>query len=422
MDVHICAANFLLRPPLHSQTADDGHRFSLSCKCSFHAQTYRNSIKSRTKLRSIFLKEERVITHHLFSIKRGKFCGERKSFATLAVQMKHGETSRKEQTRHDSESPLQTRSGSSRNDENTINNHQETLPQAIAHFVNSLGDEPGDENPVSFSVQSETKTNGGNEAGEEEDAEGEGMGKMAAEGSLALVGSLVLFLAAIGVGAYLFKDQIGQGLDYFSEFIEETGPLGYVLFVLGYGGLEVLAIPAIPLTMSAGLLFGPVLGTALVSLSGTVAATISFLIARYVARDRIQQMVKGNRKFVAIDRAIGEDSFRVVMFLRLSPLLPFALSNYIYGLTSVRLMPYILGSWLGMLPGTWAYVSAGAFGRLLLRSEVGASSLLSSGSSLWGLVATIGTTAAAATYVTNIAQKAVEGLEEKDDSNDKSEI
>jgi uncharacterized membrane protein YdjX (TVP38/TMEM64 family) len=50
----------------------------------------------------------------------------------------------------------------------------------------------------------------------------------------------------------------------------------------------------------------------------------------------------------------------VVLLLRLSPLLPFALSNYLYGLTSVDFVPYVLGSWLGMLPGTLVFVMTGA--------------------------------------------------------------
>jgi uncharacterized membrane protein YdjX (TVP38/TMEM64 family) len=78
-------------------------------------------------------------------------------------------------------------------------------------------------------------------------------------------------------------------------------------------------------------------------------------------------MVKDNKKFLAIDKVIGEDGFRVVTLLRLSPLLPFSIGNYLYGLTSVKLLPYILGSWLGMLPGTWAYVSAGATGRAFIK-------------------------------------------------------
>ncbi len=60
-------------------------------------------------------------------------------------------------------------------------------------------------------------------------------------------------------------------------------------------------------------------------------------------------MAKNNKKFLAIDKAIGEDSFRVVTLLRLSPLLPFSLGNYLYGLTSVKLLPYILGRYLSDL-------------------------------------------------------------------------
>ncbi|KAL5673155.1 hypothetical protein ACJX0J_017461, partial [Zea mays] len=147
------------------------------------------------------------------------------------------------------------------------------------------------------------------------------------------------------------------------------GPAGYALFVLVYAGLEVLAIPAIPLTMSAGLLFGSVTGTIIVSISGTLAAAVAFLIARYFARERILKLVEGNKKFLAIDKAIGENGFKVVTLLRLSPLLPFSLGNYLYGLTSVKFLPYVLGSWLGMLPGSWAYVSAGAFGRAIIQEE-----------------------------------------------------
>lgn len=79
------------------------------------------------------------------------------------------------------------------------------------------------------------------------------------------------------------------------------------------------------------------------------------------ARDRIQEVANKNAKFKAIDKAIGRNSLKIVTLLRLSPLLPLALSNYLYGLTSVDLGSYVLGSWAGMLPGTIAYVAAGAF-------------------------------------------------------------
>ncbi|KAK9757536.1 hypothetical protein RND81_01G168800 [Saponaria officinalis] len=244
--------------------------------------------------------------------------------------------------------------------------------------------------------------------GEEESLNFEG--ENAVKGTLLAGLILVGFVGGFGSFGYFYRDQINSFLTQFSTVIEGYGPAGYGLFVLVYAGLEVLAIPAIPLTMSAGLLFGSLTGTIIVSISGTLAASIAFLIARYFARERILKLVEGNKKFLAIDKAIGENGFRVVTLLRLSPLLPFSLGNYLYGLTSVKFVPYVLGSWLGMLPGSWAYVSAGAFGRAILQeeSDVG----LPGGN---GQLLTLGlgllVTALAAAYVTKLAKDAVKDME-----------
>lgn len=243
-----------------------------------------------------------------------------------------------------------------------------------------------------------------------DDGEGEVGGAAALKGTVLAGLLLVGVVGGFGTVGYLYRDQINAFLTQFSGFIDGYGPAGYALFILVYAGLEILAIPAIPLTMSSGLLFGSLTGTIIVSISGTVAAAVAFLIARYFARERILKLVEGNKKFLAIDKAIGENGFRVVTLLRLSPLLPFSLGNYLYGLTSVKFVPYVLGSWLGMLPGTWAYVSAGAFGRAIIQeeSDVG---LLGGNGQLLTLGIGLLFTALAAAYVTRLAKDAVKDIE-----------
>lgn len=275
----------------------------------------------------------------------------------------------------------------------TLSKTPDTAPRSLRRIFNfNLRGENDDNNPDSDSTDADdTAIKGTILAG------------------LLLVGAV----GGFGTIGYIYKDQINALLTQFSGFIDGYGPAGYALFVAVYAGLEILAIPAIPLTMSAGLLFGTVTGTIIVSLSGTVAASIAFLIARYFARERILKLVEGNKKFLAIDKAIGENGFKVVTLLRLSPLLPFSLGNYLYGLTSVKFVPYVLGSWLGMLPGTWAYVSAGAFGRALIQEESEISIGGSGGNGqLWTLGLGLLATAVAATYVTQLAKDAVKDIDE----------
>eukprot|EP00953_Heterococcus_sp_UTEX-ZZ885_P016781 9414-Heterococcus_DN1.PRE.1 len=117
--------------------------------------------------------------------------------------------------------------------------------------------------------------------------------------------------------------------------IQAQGPMGYVYFGLLYVLAEILAIPAIPLTASSGYLFGMVGGCSVVLVSATVAAAISFLLGRTFLRKFVENMLGDNPRFRAIDAAIAKEGFKIILLLRLSPIFPFAISNYLYGLTSV---------------------------------------------------------------------------------------
>jgi uncharacterized membrane protein YdjX (TVP38/TMEM64 family) len=145
--------------------------------------------------------------------------------------------------------------------------------------------------------------------------------------------------------------------------VARMGVLGGVVFALVYVLAALLLVPGAVLTIAAGVVFGVVWGTLLVSAASTAAAAAAFLIARYVARARVEKMARRHEKFGAIDRAIREKGWKVVALLRLSPVVPFSISNYLYGLTAVRFWPYLLASWSAMLPGTVLYVSIGAAGR-----------------------------------------------------------
>ncbi|MFY9551542.1 MAG: TVP38/TMEM64 family protein [Thermoanaerobaculia bacterium] len=158
---------------------------------------------------------------------------------------------------------------------------------------------------------------------------------------------------------------LGQWLKDFQAWIEGLGPLGGVLFGLAYVVGALLFVPGAVLTIGAGYLFGLGWGVVVVSLASTAAAALAFLIARHLARERVETLARKNPKFAALDRAIGKNDWKVIFLLRLSPLIPFSISNYLYGLTSVRFAPYVLASWIGMLPGTFLYVYLGAAGKSL---------------------------------------------------------
>ena len=170
-----------------------------------------------------------------------------------------------------------------------------------------------------------------------------------------------LAVVAIVVAARLLPVQ--EWLKSFETWVQGLGPAGMLLYAAVYVGAVLLFVPGIVLTLGAGFLFGLGWGIVVVSVASTIAAALAFVIARYIARGAVESIVRKNPKFAAIDRAIGREGWKVVALLRLSPLVPFSLSNYLYGLTSVRLGPYVATSWAAMLPATVLYVSLGAAGR-----------------------------------------------------------
>ena len=171
----------------------------------------------------------------------------------------------------------------------------------------------------------------------------------------------VLYLAAVvaivvAVKYFHVQDLLKAALDW----IGKLGPWGPVIFIALYIVATVFFIPGSVLTLGAGAVFGVVLGSVYVSISATLGATAAFLVGRYLARDAIARKIAKNEKFATIDRAVADEGWKIVLLTRLSPVFPFTLLNYAFGLTRVKLSHYVLASWLGMIPGTVMYVYLGS--------------------------------------------------------------
>ncbi len=214
----------------------------------------------------------------------------------------------------------------------------------------------------------------------------------------------IILIAALIAAANYFNVQglLKNTLDW----IAGLGPWGPVTFIILYILATILFIPGSLLTLGGGVLFGVVWGSIYVSIGATIGAGGAFLVGRYLARGWVEKRIEGNNKFKAINEAVAREGWKIVGLARLSPVFPFNLLNYAFGVTQVSFKDYFLPTWIGITPGTVLYVYIGSL----------AGSLASLGTegrdrtpAEWtfyavGLVATVIVTL----YVTRIARKALE--------------
>ena len=204
---------------------------------------------------------------------------------------------------------------------------------------------------------------------------------------------------------------VQQWLKSFNDWVGQMGVAGVFIFIGVYALATVLLAPGSILTIGAGFAFGLWKGFLAVSAGATLGASLAFLIGRFIARDKVETIARRNETFRKIDNAIGEEGAKLIFLLRLSPVIPFNLSNYFYGLTAVRFWPYALASWIGMMPGAFLYVYIGTAGRAAVLAAAGGEAI-KRGWQYWtflsvGLAATIAVTF----WVTKIARSALRKTE-----------
>ncbi len=215
-------------------------------------------------------------------------------------------------------------------------------------------------------------------------------------------------IVAIVIGVLLMMSvlPVSDVINSLESWIAGLGLWGPAAFVLMYVLATVVMVPGAALTMAAGAIFGLVKGTVVVSLGSTFGAALAFVIGRTLARDRIAGLVRQHPKFNAIDKAVGQGGWKIVAMLRLSPVVPFNIQNYLYGLTAIRFWPAILASWVAMLPGTFLFVYLGYLGRVGAVAAAGGDAPGNTGQVILmgvGLTATVAVTV----YITRLATRAV---------------
>jgi uncharacterized membrane protein YdjX (TVP38/TMEM64 family) len=214
-----------------------------------------------------------------------------------------------------------------------------------------------------------------------------------------------LAIAAAVLALIVLGRSAGGAVPQLAAWVEGLGLWGPAAFVAAYVLATVAFVPGSLLTLAAGAIFGLLEGTLLVFVAATAGAAGAFLVSRHLARAAVERRVAGSARFAAIDRAVADEGFKIVLLLRLSPVFPFNLLNYALGLTRVRFGDYLLAS-LGMLPGTLLYVYYGALAGEVAALAGGAATPRGPGSyALWlvGLAATIAVTA----VVTRLARRAL---------------
>lgn len=193
-------------------------------------------------------------------------------------------------------------------------------------------------------------------------------------------------------------------IPYLEALVASSGALGPFVFALAYGLATAAFLPAAPLSLASGYLFGPFLGIPIASVASVIGCALSFFVSRHIARPILEPHLKAYPNFGRIDRAVAHKApAKVVFLLRLSPIIPLTLLSYILGLTSITFWPYLGASWAGLLPITAVYVLLGGASKGALQGSGGPSGGMKVAMICVGLFATY----AATKLIQNIAGDAL---------------
>jgi uncharacterized membrane protein YdjX (TVP38/TMEM64 family) len=182
----------------------------------------------------------------------------------------------------------------------------------------------------------------------------------------------IVVLAALYVALRVpgARQHAGQYIHVAMKWIRDFGPWGPVCFGAMFAATTLALISSSLMIAMAGFLFGfpsgfqevfpyTIFVFLPVSIGFTLGAAVAFGLGRTLLRGWVQKRMAGHPMIQAIDKVVEEKGFRLVLLVRLTPM-PSVLMNYAFGLTKVRFWPYVLGTWLGMIPRCLTYLYVGS--------------------------------------------------------------
>lgn len=172
-----------------------------------------------------------------------------------------------------------------------------------------------------------------------------------------LAAGLIAFFA-FDLDRFITLDALKTHRAFLQGWVVSQGALGWLIFGLIYLGAVALSIPGgAVLTITGGFLFGPYLGTGIVVLGATCGATVLFLAARYAFADVLRR--KAGTAMKRMEDGFRTNALSYMLVLRLVPLFPFWLVNLVPAFLGVTIRTYVVGTFLGIIPGTFVYALVG---------------------------------------------------------------
>lgn len=176
---------------------------------------------------------------------------------------------------------------------------------------------------------------------------------------LVVLGGLVAAAFAAGLHRYLTLDALRENRLALLDLVQNYGIWAGIAFMLAYAVTVALSLPgATIMTLAGGFLFGVPLGASLTVIGATLGATALFLIARSAIGDSLQR--RAGPFLGRMAEGFSENAFNYLLFLRLVPAFPFWAVNLAPALLGVRLVPYVVATGIGIIPGTVVYSAFGA--------------------------------------------------------------